>query len=165
LEQGHVLQSNQSLPHPLTILTLQGGNDSSIDDANTNLAVNPLYDLPKSKWWMQADRGCDVVPPPKGEFLELPAGKSFMTELANNRAFTTLSYNGDLTTDWQDGKNRSVSWRGPEGGCLMDGGDGSGGELHTKNIESTGGTAWAISYESDISKVTMDNLVVFSVRY
>lgn len=88
-----------------------------------------------------------------------------MTELANNRAFTTLSYNGDLTTDWQDGKNRSVSWRGPEGGCLMDGGDGSGGELHTKNIESTGGTAWAISYESDISKVTMDNLVVFSVRY
>lgn len=127
--------------------------------------MNPLYDLPKSKWWMQADRGCDAVPPPKGEFLELPAGKSFMTELANNRAFTTLSYKGELTTEWQDGKNRSMPWRGPEGGCLMDGGDGSGGELHTKNIESTGGTAWAISYESDISKVTMDNLVVFSVRY
>ncbi|KAF5600822.1 hypothetical protein FPANT_2051 [Fusarium pseudoanthophilum] len=143
----------------------KGGNDSSVDNANTNLAVNPLYDLPKSKWWMQADRGCDVVPPPKGEFLELPAGKSFMTELANNRAFTTLSYKGELTTEWQDGKNRSMPWRGPEGGCLMDGGDGSGGELHTKNIESTGGTAWAISYESEISKVTMDNLVVFSVRY
>lgn len=166
LEQGHVLQSKPLLPSSHhSILTLQGGNDSSVDNANTNLAVNPLYDLPKSKWWMQADRGCDAVPPPKGEFLELPAGKSFMTELANNRAFTTLSYKGELTTEWQDGKNRSMPWRGPEGGCLMDGGDGSGGELHTKNIESTGGTAWAISYESDISKVTMDNLVVFSVRY
>ncbi|KAF5675834.1 proteophosphoglycan ppg4 [Fusarium heterosporum] len=85
--------------------------------------------------------------PPKDEFLELPAGKSFMTELANNRAFTTLSYDG------------------PEEGCLMDGGDGSGGELHTKNIESTGGTAWAISYESNIRRVAMDNLIVFSVRY
>ncbi|KAL6365521.1 hypothetical protein LRP88_01516 [Fusarium phalaenopsidis] len=134
---------------------------------NTNLAVNPLYDLPKSQWWMQADRGCDLVPPPEGEFLELPAGKSFMTELANNRAFTTLSYDGTLTTDWQDGKNRSMPWRGPGNppGCLMDGGDGSGGELHTRSIETTGGTAWAISYESDIKKVTMDNLVVFSVRY
>ncbi|VZH94173.1 unnamed protein product [Fusarium fujikuroi] len=104
----------------------KGGNDSSVDNANTNLAVNPLYDLPKSKWWMQADRGCDAVPPPKGEFLELPAGKSFMTELANNRAFTTLSYKGELTTEWQDGKNRSMPWRGyqqadmpacPEEGC------------------------------------------------
>ncbi|KAF4996308.1 hypothetical protein FGRMN_4559 [Fusarium graminum] len=143
----------------------KGGNDSSVDSPNTNLVVNPLCDLLKSKWWMQADRGCDVIPSPKDEFLELPAGKSFMAELANNRAFTTLSYDGDLTRDWQDGKNRSMPWRGPDGGCLMDGGDGSGGELHTKNIESTGGTAWAISYESDISKVTMDNLVVFYIRY
>ncbi|KAI5458749.1 hypothetical protein BGZ63DRAFT_492511 [Mariannaea sp. PMI_226] len=146
----------------------RGGNDSSVDDQNTNLVVNPLYDLPKSKWWMQADRGCDAVPPPKGEFLELPAGKSFKTEIANNRAFTTLSYKGQYTTEWQDGKNRTMPWRGPgnPAGCLVDGStDGSGGELHTKSIETAGGTAWAISYESDISKVTMDNLVVFSVRY
>jgi hypothetical protein len=145
----------------------QGGNDSSVDNPNTNLAVNPLYNLTKAEWWMQADRGCDFVPPPDGEYLELPAGKSFMTELANNRAFSTLSYDGALTTEWQDGKNRTMPWRGPGNppGCLIDGGDGSGGELHTRSIESAGGTAWAISYESDISKVTMDNLVVFSVRY
>lgn len=35
--------------------------------------------------------------------------------------------------------------------------------MHTHNQSTTAGTAWAISYESDISKVTMENLVVFSV--
>ncbi|KAJ6444104.1 proteophosphoglycan ppg4 [Purpureocillium lavendulum] len=144
-----------------------GGSDPNTDDQNTNLAVRPLYDLPKSKWWMQADRGCDKVPPPSGEFLELPAGKSFMTELANNRAFTSLSYGGSKTTEWQDGENRAFPWRGPgtPPGCLGDNPDKKGGELHTHSIETTGGTAWAISYETDLSKVSMDNLVVFSVRY
>lgn len=146
-------------------LTFQGGNDSSIDDPNTNLVVNPLYQLPRTSWWMQADRGCDVVLPPDGEFLEIPAGGSFTTELANNRAFTTLSYGGSKTTQWGDGHNRDVPWVAPaEGKCLGDNPDGLGGELHTSSIEATGGTAWAISYESDISKVHMENLVVFSVR-
>lgn len=116
---------------------------------------------------MQADRGCDLVPPPDGEFLELPAGGAFMTELANNRAFSSLSYEGRLVSEWPDGKDHRMPWRGPGNppGCLVDNGDGAGGELHTRSIETTGGTAWAISYESDVSRVTMDNLVVFSVRY
>ena len=145
----------------------RGGNDTSHDDQNTNLAVNPLYDLDASVWWQQRDRGCHLVPPPAGEFLDLPAGGSFMSELANNRAFTTLSYDGELVTEWQDGQNRSMPWRGPGSppGCLGENEDGLGGELHTRSIETTGGTAWAISYESDIDQVTMDNLVVFSVRY
>lgn len=90
-----------------------------------------------------------------------------MSELANNRAFTTLSYDGELVSDWQDGENRTEPWTGPGSppGCLGDNEDGLGGELHTHNKETTGGTAWAISYESDLDKVTMDNLVVFSVRY
>ena len=114
---------------------------------------------------MEADRGCDVVPPPEGEFLELPAGGSFMTELANNRAFTTLSHNGDLVSKWGDGQDRAEPWVAPgPDKCLGDNPDGLGGELHASSIETTGGTAWAISYQSDISKVTMENLVVFSVR-
>jgi hypothetical protein len=107
------------------------------------------------------------MPPPDGEFLELPAGKAFKTELANNRAFTTLSYEGRLATQWQDGKDRSMPWRGvgnpPD--CLMSNADGAGGELHTRSLETVGGTAWAISYESDIDQVNMTNLVVFSVHY
>lgn len=116
---------------------------------------------------MQRHRGCDLAVPADGEFLELPAGGSFDTELANNRAFTTLSYNGDQTTKWQDGNDRAEPWTGPGNPptCLGDNPDGLGGELHTTSIETTGGTAFAISYESDITKVTMDNLVVFSVRY
>lgn len=145
----------------------RGGNDTSHDDQNTNLAVNPLYQLDASVWWQQRDRGCHLVPPADGEFLDLPAGGSFMSELANNRAFTTLSYDGALVTEWQDGKNRSTPWTGPGNppGCLVDNEDKLGGELHTRSIETAAGTAWAISYESDLDKVTMDNLVVFSVRY
>ncbi|KAK5998284.1 hypothetical protein PT974_00658 [Cladobotryum mycophilum] len=146
----------------------KGGNDPNVDDQNTNLVVKPLYQLPKSQWWMQADRGCDKAAPAAGEFLEIPSGGTFMTELANNRAFTTLSYNGEKCTKWQDGADRPEPWTGPnggQGGCLGDNPDKKGGELHTQKQENAAGTAWAISYESDISKVSMENLVVFSVRY
>ncbi|EEB88604.1 hypothetical protein MPER_13483, partial [Moniliophthora perniciosa FA553] len=45
---------------------------------------------------------CDEFPPPPGEFLELPAGGSFIVEIAANRAKTTLSYGGRDTTAWGD---------------------------------------------------------------
>ena len=128
--------------------------------------VNPLYQLRKDQWWQQRDRGCHAVPPPDGEFLELPAGGSFTTELANNRAFTTLSHDGILVSAWGDGEEREEPWVAPgEGKCLGDNPDGRGGELHTSGVEKAAGTAWAISYESDLDKVTMENLVVFSVRH
>ncbi|KAH7002652.1 hypothetical protein EDB80DRAFT_685806 [Ilyonectria destructans] len=74
----------------------KGGNDSSVDNPNTNLVVNPLYNLTKAEWWMQADRSCNLVPPPDGKYLKLPAGKSLITKLANNCTFTILSYNSTL---------------------------------------------------------------------
>lgn len=37
--------------------------------------------------------------------------------------------------------------------------------VHTQNETMAAGTAFAISYESDITKVTPENLVVFSVLY
>lgn len=37
-----------------------------------------------------------------------PAGKSFPVEIANNQAFTTLSYGGKFVSEWTDGGNRST---------------------------------------------------------
>jgi hypothetical protein len=134
--------------------------DPSHSEPNTNLAVNPLFALAKDDWWFQHDRGCDRAPPPVGEFLSLPANGNFTVELAHNRAFTTLSYDGKKTTAWPDGRQHPEdwnSWEGKDSKCLDD------GALHAYNQSNAAGTAWAISYQSDIKKVTMENLVVFSM--
>jgi hypothetical protein len=135
------------------------GPDPANPNLNTNTPVNPLWNLPKDQWWFQHDRGCDLAPPPAGEFLELPANGNFTVELAHNQAFTTYSYNGSQATNWPDGQDHPDdwnSWEGPGTGCLSD------GALHSYNETNAAGTAWAISYESDMAKVTMENLVVFS---
>ncbi|KAF2832451.1 hypothetical protein CC86DRAFT_280425 [Ophiobolus disseminans] len=143
----------------------RGGADATKDDQNTNLVVNPLYNLAKQDWWFQHHRGCDKVPPKAEEFLELPANGSVAVELAHNRAFTTLSYEGKLVTDWPDGKKHPENWTGwntdgTPAVCLKD-----DGALHTYNESSAGGTAFAISYNSKLEDVTMENLVVFTTRY
>ncbi|KAM0278761.1 hypothetical protein ACHAQH_004952 [Verticillium albo-atrum] len=145
-------------------MSCRGGNNPSIDDQNTNLVVNPLYNLSPSELWMQADRGCDKLPPPDGKFLDLPAGGSFTVDLPINRAFTRLSYDGANVSDWPGGEDHPEDWPSPDGKtCLMDNPHGAGGPLHTQNETTAAGTAWAISYESDLSRVTMEKLVVFSV--
>ncbi|KAH8821320.1 hypothetical protein F5884DRAFT_840582 [Xylogone sp. PMI_703] len=139
----------------------KGGNNPSVDDQNTNLAVNPLWQLSKQDFWFQHDRGCDVVPPPAGEFLELPAGGQVQIELAHNRAQTTLSYNGANAGEWPDGKPHPEDWNGNAAGgegCIQD-----DGAMHTSNQSTAAGTALAISYNSNIKDVTLENLVVFSV--
>lgn len=142
----------------------QNGTEPGVDNANTDTVVPPLYDLPKSEWWMQHDRGCDQFPPDDGDSLELPAGGSFAVEIAQNRAFTTLSFGGSGTTPWPDGGNHPDDWHSPTPEqCLNDNQDQEGGAFHTHNESTTAGTAFAISYNSDISQVTIDNLVVFSV--
>ncbi|KAJ3524413.1 hypothetical protein NMY22_g11009 [Coprinellus aureogranulatus] len=93
------------------------GTRPGVNDLDTTDAVPPLWQ-------------CDEFPPAEGDFLELPAGGSFIVELAVNRAFTSLSY-----------------------------------DVHTQNEAMAAGTAFAISYESDITKVTPENLVVFTVLY
>lgn len=136
----------------------KGGNTGT-DDPNTNTAVNPLYELPKEQWWFQHDRSCDLFPPPSGEFLEIPANGEFTVELAHNRGQTTLSDPDADRLEWPDGQDHPEdwnSWEGPGSTCLED------GALHTYNETNAAGTAWAISYESDLAKVTLENLVVFS---
>lgn len=131
---------------------------SGEDDNNTNTAVDPLYNLTQSDWWFQHDRKCDTFPPLGGEFLELPAGGSVTVELAHNRAFTSLSYEGRFVTDWPDGKSHTDDWNAVAEGreCLSD------GALHATNQSNAWGSAFAISYESEMAAVTMENLVVFT---
>ncbi|PSN71810.1 hypothetical protein BS50DRAFT_484432 [Corynespora cassiicola Philippines] len=142
----------------------RGGADPTKDEPNTNLAVNPLYQLSKEDWWFQHHRGCDAAPPSEGEYLELPANGEFTVELAHNRAHTTLSYDGKFVTDWPDGEQHPDDWNGWGGEgtdavCLKD------GALHTWNESSAAGTAFAISYQSELKDVTMENLVVFTTKY
>lgn len=136
-----------------------GGPDPSEDNPNTNTAVSPLYDLTQEDWWFQHDRGCDAAPPVDGDILELPAGGKFTVELAHNRAHTTLSYGGEKATDWPDGKDHPEDWAGPGNppGCIQD-----DGAMHTNNETTAAGTAFAISYQSDMADVTMENLAVFT---
>lgn len=138
----------------------QGGPDPNQDNPNTNDVVVPLFNLPRSEWWFQADRGCDRVPPAPGVFLELPAGGSFTVELAHNRAQTTMSFDGQFTSQWPDGQEHPEDWRGPGSppDCIQE-----DGAMHTNNQSMAAGTAFAISYNSDLSAVTMENLVVFTV--
>lgn len=139
----------------------KGGNVTGVDDNNTDTAVNPLYQMIQEDWWFQHYIGCDEVPPPEGEFLELPAGGTFTVELAHNRAQTTLSYDGQFTSEWPDGQQHPENWGGDplDGeGCIQ-----NDGAMHVQNQSMATGTAFAISYQSDISAVTMENLAVFTV--
>ncbi|KAJ5791835.1 CAZyme family AA14 [Penicillium psychrosexuale] len=137
-----------------------GGPDLSTVNLNTNTAVGPLYNLAKEDWWFQHERGCDAAPPQDGEVLELPAGGSFTVELAHNRAQTTLSYGGQYASDWPDGNDHPEDWAGPGSppDCIQD-----DGAMHTNNQSMAAGTAFAISYQSDLADVTIDNLAVFTV--
>ncbi|KAH8897803.1 hypothetical protein GQ53DRAFT_884649 [Thozetella sp. PMI_491] len=138
----------------------EGGPDPDNYQENTSDVVNPLFQLPFEEWWMQADRGCDKVPPRDGSSLELPAGSSFKVELAHNQGQTTLSFGGQFTSEWPDGNEHTEPWQGPGNppDCIQD-----DGAMHTQNHSMAAGTAFAISYQSDIKDVTLENLVVFSV--
>ncbi|KAH8830497.1 hypothetical protein DL96DRAFT_1593181 [Flagelloscypha sp. PMI_526] len=127
------------------------GNDA----LNSNTPVNPLYQLAFTDWWFHGQ--CRDDPPPDGEFLELPAGKSFQVEIASNRGKTSLSFGGQFTSEWPDGGNYPEDYHVDT--CI------TSPNMHTQNQANAAGTAFAISYQSDLSKVTPENLAVFSIRY
>ncbi|KIN97736.1 hypothetical protein M404DRAFT_888845 [Pisolithus tinctorius Marx 270] len=132
---------------------------------NTNDAVNPLWDLAQSDYWFHHVNNCDQFPPAPGDVLELPAGGSFTVEIAGNRGVTSYSFNGEYATEWTDGQNHTGSTdvltqaTYSSEGCVVD------PNIHTQNETMASGTAFAISYNSELSQVTLDNLVVFSVLY
>ncbi|KAJ7242755.1 hypothetical protein B0H12DRAFT_843205 [Mycena haematopus] len=133
------------------------GTTPGFDDQNTNTIANPLFNLNKDDWWFHAVDHCDEFPPAEGDFLELPANGEFTVELAVNRAFTTLSYGGVNTGRYLDGQNYTQGLGGVD--CI------SSLNIHTQNQSMAAGTAFAISYHSDLSDVTPENLVVFTTLY
>ncbi|KAN0097976.1 hypothetical protein V8E55_002422 [Tylopilus felleus] len=133
---------------------------------NNKEPVTPLYQLPYDQYWMHAVNGCNKFPPEEGVYLDLPAGKSFTVQIAQNRAYTSLKP-GAVVTNWGDGQKHPKGYginnlgglKPSTSGCIPS------PNLHTQNQSMAAGTAFAISYESDITKVTPENLVVFSVAY
>ncbi|TFK27566.1 hypothetical protein FA15DRAFT_754149 [Coprinopsis marcescibilis] len=134
------------------------GNQEGVDDNNSNTISQPMHNLTRSDWWFHHHDSCDQFPPPVGEFLEIPSGGELTVELAVNRAFTTRSAHPELG-EFTNGKNQM----GPDGisdeGCIWE------PNIHTKSELEAAGTAFAISYVDSLSRVTPENLVVFSVLY
>ncbi|KAF7291758.1 hypothetical protein HMN09_01235400 [Mycena chlorophos] len=131
------------------------GTRPGVDDQDTSAIVHPLFNLAKDDWWFHHVDGCDEFPPDEGDFLELPANGNFTVEIAVNRAFTSLSYGGSRVGLFGDGKDYTEGL-GNGVDCI--------GELqiHTQNESMAAGTAFAISYTSNIADVTPENLVVFT---
>jgi len=134
------------------------------DEESTTDPVNPLFNLTKDDWWFHHINNCDQFPPAPGDFLELPANGQFTVELAVNKAFTTFSSNGRFAGRFTNGQEQPFARVGdpqPDGSppCIVD------PNIHTQNQSMAAGTAFAISYQSDLSKVTAENLVIFTVLY
>ncbi|KAG2139623.1 uncharacterized protein EDB93DRAFT_699735 [Suillus bovinus] len=134
---------------------------------NNDDPVSPLWMLQKNDYWFHHFNGCDEFPPAPGDFLELPAGGSFTVEVAANRGVTSLSFNGQFATEWGDGQNHpeDYSITNLAGAPLTDSNCIGSPNMHTQNQSMAAGSAFAISYQSELSEVTIDNLVVFTVRY
>ncbi|KAF7300191.1 Succinyl-CoA ligase subunit alpha [Mycena kentingensis (nom. inval.)] len=133
------------------------GTTPGKDDQDNSDIVLPLFQLTKDDWWFHHFNGCDQFPPDEGDFLELPANGEFTVEIAVNRAFTSLSYGGVRMAEFGDGQNHEEGLGGVD--CI------GGFQIHTQNETMAAGTAFAISYESDLAAVTPENLVVFTTRY
>ncbi|KAE9405808.1 hypothetical protein BT96DRAFT_811684 [Gymnopus androsaceus JB14] len=145
------------------------GNNPNSDDP-----VTPLYELEQAQWWFHADNGCANAPPKDGDILELPAGQTITLEIATNQGYTTMSFDGEFSSDWPDGGTYPSDYV-----CLSPCPQSSqlnvflqnvpscitSPNMHTQNQSMAAGTALAIAYVSDIADVTPENLVVFSVTY
>ncbi|KXN90938.1 Cell division control protein 15 [Leucoagaricus sp. SymC.cos] len=167
------------------------GTTPGVDDQNAHEIVDPLYQLNFTDWWMHHIDNCDQFPPAPGDLLEIPALGAFTVEHAANRAFTTLSSNefppapGDLLEipalgafTVEHAANRAfttLSFNGQNIATYPDGQDHPDLEnsqdcitapnIHTTNESTAAGSAFAISYTSNLSEVNPENLVVFSVLY
>jgi len=143
------------VPFNLGMYCLNGAQTAV--DYNSDDAVQPMFMLDQADWWLHHANNCDEYPPADGDFLELPASGSVTVEIASNRAETTFSYNGSETSEWPDGGTYPEDYNVPT--CI------TSPNMHTQNESMAAGTAFAISYTSDITQVTPENLVVFSVVY
>ncbi|KAF9032945.1 hypothetical protein BJ165DRAFT_1357464 [Panaeolus papilionaceus] len=129
-------------------------------DLNSYAIVYPLYQMNFRDWWSRSNLNtqCMDYPPADGDYIDLPAGGTFSVEIGSNRAKTSLSYGGRDMSDWPDGQTYPEDYVSRDENCIIH------PNLHTQDRQRAAGTVFAISYESDIRKVTPENLVVFTVR-
>ncbi|KAF8182317.1 hypothetical protein BJ912DRAFT_978589 [Pholiota molesta] len=128
------------------------GNQVGKDDRNADEIVQPLFNVShEGQWWFHADNNVlpnplllRSVPPDAGVFLELPANGNFTVEHAFN-------HHPDFGVS-NDGKVNGSD-------CI------TLPNIHAQNQTMVAGTAFAISYQSELANVTPENLVVFSVLY
>ncbi|KAJ7671653.1 hypothetical protein DFH06DRAFT_1280029 [Mycena polygramma] len=135
--------------HPGMYCLNGNGTTPANDSWNTDETVNPLYKMTKQDWWFHHYDACDEFPPADGVFLELPANGEFTVELATNRAFTSLSYNGKQAGTFpggQDHLNYTEFRKGVD--CI------TSPNLHTKSESMAAGTAFAISYQQLIFRTS-----------
>ncbi|KZV88440.1 hypothetical protein EXIGLDRAFT_678929 [Exidia glandulosa HHB12029] len=140
-------------------------SNSNVDSPNAaGFIIDPLYNLTTTDWFLHGV--CRNFPPPAGEYLNVPANGKFTVEIASNRAFTTMSYNGTKATDWPDGKVHPNNWSTnvsdpnfpPSSvGCL------GSPNIHAHGSVDAAGTAFAISYNNNINTVAMTDFTVFTV--
>lgn len=87
--------------------------------------------------------------------------------MAGNLAFTSLRkipIPAAVNALFGDGRNHTLPYSVENGAASSASGCLPSPNLHARSEEHAAGSAFAISYHSKLSDVTMDNLVVFTVR-
>ncbi|GAA5871296.1 hypothetical protein JCM3774_000903 [Rhodotorula dairenensis] len=108
----------------------------------------------QDEWWFRGPRA-RALPPQEGAVMELPAGGSLTFEIACHYAWTSYGYATSVPGSQLD------ACPGPNAGPYHAGDPDS--KVIDYNLVS--GCALAIADVDDISKVTMDNLAIFSVQH
>jgi len=113
----------------------------------------------QDSWWFRGPSFRALSPAARGStsVTALPAGGTLQTEIACHIAWTSLG-----CCDWQPAYN---GWT--LDACPNNAGAYHSGDPNADTIDDSllSGCALAIADVDDISKVTMDNLVVFSVQH
>lgn len=127
-----------------------GFNVSSTTFSYDNRPVTPLMNLDFDQWWFHNHLG---YPPHAEDVFELPAGQNVTAQIACDKSATTFwntSTSGGDVQDPNDPNNPCPGY--------------PTSQYHTTGLDDVKGCALAIAYKSDVSQVTPEDFVVFSVN-
>ncbi|KAK7691012.1 hypothetical protein QCA50_006115 [Cerrena zonata] len=127
--------------------SMYGFNVTAQTFSYDNRPVIPLQDMSFDKWWFH---GHLDYPPNDGDFFELPAGGTAMSELSCDKGATS-EYSSS------PGGKAGYPTDYPCPGQPLS-------QFHTTGENDLGGCALSIAYKSDVRSVTPEDLVVFSVN-
>lgn len=125
-----------------------GYNVSMQDFPYDNRPMAPLQQYTFSQWWFHGH--LNFAPAP-GNFFELPAGGTAMSQLACNKGATKWWAASEGTTDIRQGDY-------PCPGYPLS-------QFHTNGIDDLKGCALSIAYTSDVNSIKPEDLAIFSVNH